>query len=58
MEDYNKHIFKTEGINPLALTKDQMSKPQENLSIPYLQCKFKLGYHEAERVYFQLLKQK
>jgi len=57
MEDCNKHIFKSEGMSTLCLTQKQLNDPEQNLSIPYLQCKFKLGYHEAERVYYQLLKQ-
>ena len=41
----------------IKLTDKQKANPKENLSVPYLQCKFKLGYHEAQVVYHQLLKQ-
>ncbi len=41
----------------IKLTDKQKANPKENLSVSYLQCKYKLGYHEAQGVYHQLIKQ-
>jgi len=57
-EDFNMQILRSQkNADTLPLTQQQRDNPKENLSIPYLQCTFKLGSHAAERVYYQLLKE-
>lgn len=44
------------NLDYMKLTDKQHENPKENLSVPYLQCKYKLGYHEAQGVMTLLLK--